>query len=122
MNKLSCNVTNCIHNEGGLCEARVIHIIGQSADTSRGTECDTYEDRDIASTIKGIGNMNIGGQLKQAFNNEEVVISPDIICDAKNCVYNNLKRQCTADYIQIYGPASLSNSFTRCETFVKGSR
>ncbi|MBU5592611.1 DUF1540 domain-containing protein [Clostridium sp. MSJ-4] len=116
MAKLSCNVTNCIHNGGGLCGARVIHIIGKEADTSRGTECDTFEDTDITAAIRGMTNINIGGQLRQAFENEKVVVSPDITCEAKKCIYN-ADRRCTAEYVQIYGPASLSNSYTRCESF-----
>lgn len=116
MNRLSCNVTNCVNNTGGLCSARVIHITGINADIKRGTECETFRQNDIVGAIKEITNMNIGGQINQYFQRDRVVMSPEIVCDAIKCIYN-INRSCSADFIQIYGPASLSNGYTRCETF-----
>lgn len=116
MTKLSCNASNCVNNVGGLCSARIIHVVGENAHISRGTECETFEENNIGSAIKGITNMNIGGELRQAFESERIVMSPEIVCDAARCIYN-VNRSCNAESIQVYGPDALSSSNTECETF-----
>lgn len=40
-----------------------------------------------------------------------------IICDAKNCIYNDNHKNCFAGKIKVGNPQALHESETKCETF-----
>ena len=116
LSQLSCNAANCVNNVGGLCTARVIHVAGKQASSSPETDCNTFGERTLGNAVKNIANMNIGGEIIQAFNSEEIKMSPEIVCDAVKCIHNS-HRNCKASNVQIFGPEAMSNLNTQCETF-----
>lgn len=118
MAKLSCNAVNCVHNASGLCGARDINIAGAMAHTSTSTECSTFEEMGLKSSLTNVTNMNIPGQFKQLFNSGEVEMSPSIRCEAGNCLYNT-NMTCSASDVHVSGPGALSSSRTCCDTFIE---
>lgn len=116
--KLSCSAGNCVHNMNGLCSANSIHVNGITSHSSSGTDCSTFSEKGFKNAFMNMGNMNIGGEIRQLFNSGSVEMSPKIQCDAVNCMYN-ANKQCDASNIQIYGPGATSVTGTQCETFRK---
>ncbi|WP_040330514.1 DUF1540 domain-containing protein [Clostridium ihumii] len=115
---LSCTARNCLYNGNGLCTANTIKISGRDAESSIYTQCDTFAEQGLRNSLSNIFNVNIGGEIMQAFSNTSIEMSPHIQCDAQKCMYN-MGNTCTADYIYINGHAALSNIRTECETFRK---
>lgn len=114
--KLRCSAVNCANNVNETCIANRIHIIGTSAHTSLGTECDTFlEKGDIFSTSH-FTNRNLAGEYAQLFSSEPVEMSPNITCDAEECIYN-VNNLCSADYVKIEGDKAEDSRQTQCETF-----
>ena len=118
MTRLSCNASNCVNNASGLCGARNINVAGASAHTSVSTECSTFEEKGLKSSLSNITNMNFPGQVKQLFNSESIEMSPNIRCEAQSCKYNE-NMLCNASDIHVSGPGALSSSRTCCDTFVE---
>ncbi|GAA0115065.1 DUF1540 domain-containing protein [Clostridium senegalense] len=115
---LSCNAQNCLYNANGLCGASVIKIRGGNAESSAFTQCDSFAEKGLKNSLANMFNMNIQGEIKQAFTNTSIEMYPKIECDARNCVYN-IGNVCSADYIQINGQTALSSTRTECSTFKK---
>lgn len=113
---LSCNAENCIHNDRGLCDANTIKVSGVNAQSSTYTQCDSFAERGLKSALANVFNVNIAGEIKQAFNNSSLELTPNIQCDARHCVYN-VADKCTADYVQIQGQGALTSQRTECQTF-----
>lgn len=117
--KLSCSAANCVNNMNGLCSANAINVNGVSAHTSSGTECETFAEKGFVNAVKNLTNMNIAGEIKQLVKKDSVEMSPDIKCQAANCVYN-VSRICSATNVQVYGPGASTSEGTECETFREG--
>jgi len=113
---LNCSADNCVYNMDGLCSANKINVQGINSKASSDTFCDTFQERGVKNAFKSLVNMNLGGELKQVFNNDEVKMNPKIGCTATSCVYNT-ERVCTASNVQIYGPGAEEKNYTSCETF-----
>jgi len=103
---------------GTLCAANYIEVAGSNATSSAATECNTFAERGLANAVTNMGNMNIGGEIKQAFSYGSIEMSPKIKCEAVTCSYND-DRLCSASNVQIHGPSALTSEGTQCETFVK---
>lgn len=113
---LSCSAQSCVHNINGLCSANKIHVSGVSANTSSGTQCETFAEKGLVNSITHVFNMNVPGEIRQLFNKGDVYMSPVISCDALQCIYNS-NRACTAGRVQVTGPEAGSSQETQCETF-----
>lgn len=116
MGKLSCSAGNCVNNMNGLCSANKINVVGTNVNTSIGTQCETFSEKGFVNAFKNLSNMNLPGEIRQIFNNGSVEMSPEIKCNASNCVYN-VNRVCNANDIIIYGPGAGTSEETQCETF-----
>lgn len=113
---LSCTATNCVNNISAICSARTIHVSGSSAHSSDETQCENFSEKGLMNSLINVLNMNVMGELKQAFNSESIEMSPKIRCEAIYCKHNENKL-CLADNIVIYGKDVLSIEKTECETF-----
>ena len=113
---LSCSANGCVNNVNGLCSANTIHVKGVSAHTSMGTECETFAEKSFKNAIMNMGNMNIGGEIRQLVNKNGISMSPQIQCNACNCVHN-INKYCNANNVQINGYGAVTSEGTQCETF-----
>jgi hypothetical protein len=101
---------------GGLCSANKILINGMSAQSSTGTDCETFAEKGLKNAISHLTNMNIPGEIRQLFNQDGIHMYPDIACNAVRCRYNSDKR-CEADRVLIMGAHARGSDGTYCETF-----
>ncbi len=115
---LSCSATNCVNNMSGICSAGTIHITGATAHTSESTQCETFAEKGLKNSLANVLNMNLVGEIKQAFTNETIEMSPNIKCEARNCRYNH-DELCHAPNIMVNGMGALHSERTRCETFIQ---
>ena len=113
---LSCSAVNCVHNLSGLCSANRILINGMSAQSSTGTECETFAEKGIKNALTHLTNMNIPGEIRQIFNKDGIHMYPEIACNAVRCRYNSEKK-CEADRVLIMGAHARGSDGTYCETF-----
>lgn len=118
MTKLSCNAEACTNNVGGFCTAATIHIHGIDAHSTSGTQCNTFAQKSFRNAVASMLNTNYTGEIRQLFSDDNVAISPNIKCEAINCLYNHSKA-CTASNVQIYGPQASFDFGTQCETFIE---
>lgn len=118
MGKLSCGALNCVHNLNGLCAASRIQVSGNTAHASSGTSCETFMEKGIKNAIINMGNMNIGGEIRQIFTLNSVEMSPNIRCEASHCTYN-VNKICTASNVFVSGDGANTSEGTRCETFIR---
>ena len=116
MGRLTCSAGNCVNNVNGLCSANKIDVKGFNSHTSSETECEVFAPKGFVNAVKNLGNMNIPGEIRQVFNRDDIEMSPDIKCEAANCVYN-VNSACIADNVIIYGPDADTSEGTECETF-----
>ncbi|WP_315114377.1 DUF1540 domain-containing protein [Clostridium intestinale] len=120
MNKLGCSAMDCVNNISGLCSANVILVTGHDASSSSGTQCGTFAEKSFKNAVTSVGNTNYVGELKQMFsNNSEILMSPEVKCEARKCAYNK-RGECSADNLVIFGPEARSSYGTACETFIEG--
>lgn len=113
---LSCSATNCVNNMSGICSAGTINVLGANAHSSDATQCKTFAEKGLMNSLANVLNMNVIGEFKQVFSNKSIEMSPNIRCEARNCMYNK-KKLCTADNIMVNGIGALSSERTQCETF-----
>ncbi|MCT8976406.1 DUF1540 domain-containing protein [Clostridium sp. CX1] len=114
--KLRCSAKNCYNNVNEFCIASSIHVMGEEANTSPDTMCDTFLEKTDADAMSHFTNRNLAGEFRQLFSADTVELSPDIVCEAQNCVYN-VNRICSADFVQVHGPNARTSESTECETF-----
>lgn len=115
---LSCNCTNCVNNERGLCEANNINVSGMNAHASQGTQCDTFMEKGLKNAFSSMSNINVAGELKQLYSNASIEMAPNIRCSALNCRYNS-NQMCTANDVKIDGTRAITSSKTCCDTFIE---
>ncbi|SHK41952.1 protein of unknown function [Clostridium cavendishii DSM 21758] len=116
MTKVGCSAEGCVNNIGGMCSAGTISIQGIGAHSSSGTECKTFAKKNFKNAFKSIANTNYTGEIIQSMVTDDIVMNPDIICNATNCEHN-LSNRCMASDIQVFGPKAKSSHGTQCETF-----
>lgn len=117
--KLSCNAEYCVNNINNLCIANNIHVIGSESHSSKGTVCENFAKKGFTNAASNFTNMNLVGQFKQLFSNDSIEMSPEIRCEAQNCIYN-VSKVCSASSVQVYGPKAGNSDETQCETFKEG--
>ncbi|SHE69529.1 DUF1540 domain-containing protein [Clostridium fallax] len=117
MAKLSCSAENCVNNIGGLCTAGAIQIGGENAHSTKGTQCNTFGERNFKNALESVTNTNYLGELVQAFSSNDIKMSPKIGCEAINCMFNKDKI-CNASNVHIRGNNAESEYGTKCETFI----
>ena len=122
MPDLICSAVRCIYNINGLlCSARNIHIgIKGISNNIEDTDCETYLNRNLKNTLTSIINTNLMGEMKQIVNSNEIEMSPQVICDAKQCTYNS-GNLCCAKRVQVYGLKCEDSRCTKCEVFIPKS-
>jgi len=113
---LSCTATGCVNNMSGICSANNINITGSKAHTTHETQCHTFSEKGLKNSIENVLNMNVIGEIKQAFKNDKIEMSPNIKCVAINCLHNS-KEDCKAKNIMVNGIGAVSSTKTECETF-----
>ncbi|WP_436513704.1 DUF1540 domain-containing protein [Clostridium thermobutyricum] len=117
MPTLGCSVQNCVNNEGGFCGANTIIVDGEEAYTSSQTQCETYRPETLTNAFKAMTNTNFTGEIAQIFSSrEEILITPEVECTAKNCFYNANNR-CEARNIMIVENRE-NEMKNQCETFL----
>jgi len=119
MADVNCAAWTCVNNIDGLCSARTINVLGNSAIKPMETQCETFAPREFINAIKNSTNLNLGGalaQMMQAGKDYGVRMTPSINCDAENCVYNELG-MCNAKAIAISGDDPMTSKNTQCATF-----
>lgn len=114
--KLSCSAANCVNNVNGLCSANTIEVDGPRAQTSSGTECNTFAQKGFKNAVMNLTNMNLPGEIRQIFSKDSVEMNPSIKCRAVNCIHN-INEICNAKSVMIYGPGARSSDDTECQTF-----
>lgn len=118
MGALMCSAGTCVNNVSGLCSASIINVIGNGADSSWETECETYSYNSFKNVVANLGNTNYAGEIVQSFTNSEIYLTPEIECDADKCKYNT-DHKCTANNIYVSGKNANFSYATQCETFIK---
>jgi hypothetical protein len=113
---LSCSATNCVNNMSGVCSAITINVFGSNAHSSQNTKCETFAEKGIKNALSNALNMNVVGEVKQVFNSESIVMSPNIRCNASSCMHNE-NNLCAADNIMVSGMGAITSDRTKCETF-----
>lgn len=113
---LSCSATRCVNNMSGICSASNIYITGLDANYIEETQCDTFAEKGLKNSLVNVLNMNVVGEVKQAFNHDKIKMSPSIKCEATNCIHNE-NDLCIAKNIMVTGIDALSSERTQCETF-----
>ncbi|OFI07484.1 hypothetical protein CLOACE_03130 [Clostridium acetireducens DSM 10703] len=114
--ELICSAANCVYNSNGLCSANNISVKGSTAHSSTGTECNTFKEKGFKNAITNVANMNVPGEIRQVFSKDSIEMSPNIRCEAVNCIYNS-NTDCNASNVQIHGPGADKSCYTQCETF-----
>ncbi len=114
--KLSCSAVNCVNNLNSLCTANSIHVTGSPAHTSTETECENFAEKGFVNAMSNFTNMNLIGEFRQLFSKDSIEMSPEIKCEAENCIYN-ITKLCSASNVQVYGPEAKTSEGTQCETF-----
>ena len=98
-NPISCSATSCTYNNSGGCFASGIQVTGTRATTTCETNCGTYQDKASSSFTNSAHEC-------------DCTKVNSILCEAKNCKYNDNKA-CTAQDVRI------NENDASCETFVQ---
>ena len=119
MVKLNCMARKCVNNEGGLCGAEYILIVGNEAEVTRETYCTNFRENNIINQIEALGNTNYVGEIAQMISDDaEIKMSPMVSCHAKKCFFN-IDGRCEAADISITGSGARNKEDTCCETFIE---
>lgn len=102
MQRINCDVTNCSHNESGICYSNRVDIGGVSASSARGTCCGSFLNQFLYSTLTN--NTNSKGQCDA------------LTCDVETCTHN-CNKLCDLNSISISGEGVQIYSQTRCSSF-----
>ena len=100
MTSLGCNAKNCSYNVKHKCTKNDIKVQGSTADRKADTCCASFKE-DSCSAKNHTGSPN--DKL-------------NIMCYAKNCVYND-NHDCTADNVEITGAIASEYKQTSCSSF-----
>ena len=113
MPKLSCDVSQCIHNTKGLCAKNYIDVDGPKANNKNETCCKSYL----------LDNPNSFNYEFAKEDSKNPTVQTEVYCDAIKCVYEKGQR-CYADRIKIANTfknektqMSKEPSVTHCQTF-----
>lgn len=102
MVKIDCEVSNCSHNNGGICYANAVGIVGSSAQTENDTCCSSFLHERIYAKLTN--------------DKSETGACDRLTCSVGTCAYNN-NHLCTLDNIQVTGSQSEYYTQTDCGSF-----
>lgn len=102
MEKINCDVTNCSHNNSGICYSNRVDIGGVSASTERGTCCGAFLHEYLYSDLTN--NTNSSGQCDA------------LTCNVQSCSHN-YNKLCELSSISVSGYGAQLYSETRCSSF-----
>jgi hypothetical protein len=102
MAKINCEVSNCSHNNSGMCYANIVSIVGSSAQKENDTCCSSFlNDLTYAELTNDIFESDACDSLK---------------CSAETCAHNKNKL-CTLENIQVSGSNAEYYTQTDCASF-----
>lgn len=87
MPKISCSVGSCFYNQGGICDASALKIVGDNANITEQTSCSTYINHQEVSN-------SVGDEVKRG--ETEIVF-----CEVETCVYHKKDHCELADGIEV---------------------
>lgn len=87
MPKISCSVGSCSYNQGGICDARELKIVGDQANITEQTSCSTY-----------VNNEKASNALEDGVKRGE---TDTILCEVETCVYHKAHHCSLADGIEV---------------------
>lgn len=102
MQKISCDVSNCSHNNSGSCYADRVNIGGEGASAQEGTCCGSFLDSRLYSTLT---NCSACGKVNTA-----------LVCKAAECAHNK-NQLCALDSIKVSGGPANIYTETFCASF-----
>lgn len=102
MQKITCDVTNCSHNNSGDCYAERVNIGGEGVLVEEETCCGSFLDSRTYSNL-----TNCSACSKTAI---------DLVCKAAECAHNQ-NQHCTLDSIQVSGGPANIYTETFCASF-----
>lgn len=102
MQQINCDVTNCSHNNSGVCYSNRIDIGGVSASTDSGTCCGSFLNKSLYGDLTN--NTNSSNQCDC------------LICKVQNCAHNS-NTLCNLQSINVSGAGSQLYSETKCASF-----
>ena len=101
--EIFCKNYNCIHNNReDVCVSNRITVMGEDAQTSNGTTCDTFTAHHDFYTFEFASEL--------FFESEEITTTKVIDCQVNNCKFN-YNGKCRAESVMI------DNIHARCQTF-----
>jgi len=100
MTNLDCTVSTCLYNKDDSCSRDNIHIEGTTAKVTEETCCKSFVER----------KENMSNSAADAAK------PTNILCDAKNCIYNEECR-CDAEHIGVAGRNACDCKETECASF-----
>lgn len=103
MQKIKCDVTNCSHNNSGVCYADRVNIGGDGASSGETTCCGSFLDERLYSKL-----TNCAGCSKKD--------NVSLVCKAEECIYNK-NQLCSLEEIQVSGGQVNIYSETYCASF-----
>ena len=87
MPKISCSAVSCTYNQGGICDASVLKIVGNKANITEETSCSTYTSREKVSN-------SVDGEVKRGETEA-------VLCEVETCVYRVRSHCSLPDGIQV---------------------
>ena len=96
---LTCQATNCVHNQSCDCMAGVINVKGLNATTVSEINCNTF----VEEGGHSFDNLS-------SYNDDKKTLPEKIKCIAKNCKYNESER-CNAKDVQILAANAACKTF-----------
>ncbi len=102
MQKITCDVANCSHNNTGTCYADRVNIGGNGASVGEETCCGSFLDSRLYSHLT---NHSASGGNSTA-----------LVCKAEECTYNK-NQLCSLETIQVSGGPSNIYTETYCASF-----
>lgn len=102
MNKINCEVTNCSHNNSGVCFSNRVDIGGLNASSESGTCCGSFLNKSLYSDLTS--NTNSQGKCDC------------LICKVDTCTHN-CNNLCNLDSINVCGFNSQIYTETLCGSF-----
>lgn len=102
MARISCEVSNCSHNDTGICHANIVDIVGSSAQKENDTCCSSFlHERTYSQLTNDVFQSGPCERLK---------------CSAVTCAYNS-SHLCTLENIEVTGNHADYYTQTDCASF-----
>ena len=87
MPKISCSVVSCSYNQGNICSASILNIVGAKANITEETSCSTYINKEKVSNAVD-DKVKIGE-------------TEAVLCEVETCIYHVRSHCSLADGIEV---------------------